>query len=186
MTTNFENTRKVMKEMVLQAKTISSDEFRKILVQHEKFMESGGAGGRWETFYIENLIFGAYRGASGSDGKQAKLGFHNLQEIDLQGISLSYSDCAAIHCIEKSWENADLEGCLFIDSILNQCSFTQADLYAADFSRSELRNCNFQRASLIRTDFEDCDLSGSDFRGAQIDDSTLFKNAIMQDVLMDK
>ncbi|MDX2303113.1 MAG: pentapeptide repeat-containing protein [Microscillaceae bacterium] len=182
---NLECTRLAMKQMVLESQPISIEEFNKVLEAHDTFLLYGGAGGVWETFYIKNMIFGVYRGPNPAQGTQAKLGFHDLREIQLTGIVLPYADCSAILCLDKNWSRADLEGSLFIDSILNNCSFQDSDLYGADFSRSEMKHCNFRGANLLKTDFENCDLSGSDFRGAKIDQSTLFKNAILENVLMD-
>lgn len=189
MADNFDETRQSMKSLVEEAKPILTKEFEEILLNHDMFLQNGGAGGHWATFYIKNLIFGVYKGVNTDDikeGKQAKLGFKNLQEVGLERIRLPYADCAAVFAIRKNWQNADLEGCLFIDSILNDCVFDQADLYAADFSRSEMRNCSFRGANLIKTDFEDCDLTGADFRGAKIDASTNFKNALLKNAKMDK
>ncbi len=184
---SFEQTRQAMKEMICTAPVLSEEAFGEILVQHHIFLEHGGAGGYWETFYIKNLIFGVYRQSNPNEpkGEQAKLSFNNLKEINLAGISLSYADCAGVYAPQCHWTEADLEGSLFVDSILNGCSFQKADLYAADFSRSDMRNCDFRGASLLKTDFENCDLSGSDFRGCQIDRRTRFKNAILVGVKRD-
>lgn len=179
--TNFEETRQSMRQLVASSQKIDLNTFESILEQHQKFLSSGGAGGRWDTFYITNLIFGAYRNGltAATEGKQAKINFYDLNDLDLLGIRLQYADCAGIKAEHKSWAEADLEGSLFIDSILPYCDFRNADLYAADFSRSDMRNCDFRGASLIETDFENCDLSYADFRGAQIDQSTKFKGAIL-------
>lgn len=188
MADNFDETRDSMKHLVEEAKPILTKEFDEILLDHDMFLQNGGAGGHWATFYIKNLIFGVYKGVNTDNikgGKQAKLCFKNMQEVDLMHIRLPYADCAAIYAVKKDWSGADLEGSLFIDSILNNCSFDKADLYATDFSRSEMRNCSFKGTSLVNADFEDCDLTGSDFRGAKIDQSTSFKNAILKNAKMD-
>lgn len=182
---NFESTRQAMQQLVLNANPITQAGFNKILEDHETFLLHGGAGGTWDTFYIKNLIFGVYLKPKPNQGTQAKLGFRNLLEVHLTNITLPYADCAAILCENKDWSGADLEGSLFIDSILNNCSFENADLYGADFSRAALKNCNFQGASLIKTDFENCDLSGANFTGAQIDSTTHFKNANLEGAIME-
>lgn len=187
-TLSFEETRQAMRQILLEeSKQISQEDFNAILQNHWIYIQSGGAGGYWETFYIDNLIFGSYRNPTHQEieGEQAKLNFRNLELVDLTAVKLAYADCAAIICTDKKWDNADLEGTLFIDSVLTNCSFQDADLNAADFSRSDLRNCKFGGANLIKTDFENCDLTGADFRGASIDDTTSFKNAVMTDVKMD-
>jgi len=185
---DFTKTQKAVKNSVREAKLMTKDKFEEILKKHQEFLQAGGAGGYWETFYIKNLIFGTYKQDTNQNevpDTQAKLSFHNLRDIDLEEIVLPYANCASINADSKNLQGADLEGSLFIDSIFNNSSFDEADLYAADFSRSEMRYCTFRGANLVKTDFENCDLTGADFRGATIDDSTLFKNAIMDNVLRD-
>lgn len=184
---DFVETRKAMERMVQKdSKEISVKDFEKLLKEHEQFLQNGGGGGHWETLYITNLIFGVYRGIDNNiEGKQAQLFFKKLTNIDLQNIDLSYANCSAVYAPEKNWNNADLEGSLFIDSYLKDCSFENADLQATDFSRSKMQNCNFRNADLSGTDFENCDMTGADLRGANIDDKTSFKNAIMENVLKD-
>lgn len=184
---DFVETRKAMEHMVQEdSKEISVKEFEQVLQEHEQFLQNGGGGGHWETLYITNLIFGVYQGINTNvEGKQAQLFFKKLTKVDLQNISLSYANCSAVYAPDKSWVYADLEGSLFIDSYLENCSFENADLQAVDFSRSKMQNCNFRNADLRGTDFENCDMTGADLRGATIDNKTSFKNAIMENVLRD-
>lgn len=182
---DFQETRQKVRELVQGADKITPQEFQKKQQAHADFLQSGGAGGYWETFYIEGMIFGVYRGAGAGEGEQMKVNFRDLSEIDLSNITLPYADLASSKAPNKNWENADLEGSLLIDSILDNCNFEGADLYAADFSRSSMRNANLRGASLIDTDFENCDLTGADLRGASIDETTKFKNAILDDVKRD-
>lgn len=176
-----------MRQLVLKARPIDQETFLELLARHDEFLATGGAGGHWQTFYLSNLIFGVYRNDPGINpgGKQMVLNFYDLSALSLQEISLAYANCAGILCQESNWDKADLEGSLFIDSILNNCSFAQADLYAADFSRSEMRACNFRGANCLHTDFENCDLTGSDFRGAKTNAHTSFKGAVLADCQFD-
>ncbi len=181
----FEETRQNVHKMVQQAKPITEKAFDEIMMNHLKFLEKGGAGGSWKTFYIDDLIFGSYQ----HEGEiatelQAVLAFHDLSQMRLSGIRLSYSNCATVSCQASDWSHADLEGALFIDSLLNSCSFEYADLTGADFSRSEMKYCSFRGANLRNTDFENCDLTGADFELAHIDETTMFKNAILTNAKM--
>lgn len=181
---NFEETLKEMNKLVLGSSEISKEQFEQILATHEQFLLNGGAGGRWETFYIKNLIFGVYQ-HQGKTEQQAMLNFKNLKNMELENIKLPYANCSGVMCKDKSWAGSDLEGCLFVDSVLTNCSFENCDLSAADFSRSDMRNCNFKGAILNHTDFERCDLTGADFRGAKMISTALFKNTILAQTLMD-
>ncbi len=186
-TQTFEQTRRNVQEMVQKVPAIDIQKFEERCLHHLKFLETGGAGGHWETFYINDLIFGAYRhtGEANQD-YQANFVFQDLSQMRLSGLRLPYSNCATILCQAADWSHADLEGALFIDAILNSCSFEYADLCAADFSRAELKYCSFRGANLRNTDFENCDLTGADLEFAHIDETTKFKNAILTNAKMPK
>ncbi|NJL13884.1 MAG: pentapeptide repeat-containing protein [Microscillaceae bacterium] len=184
---DFAQVRESMRQLVQMSRPIERETFEELLCQHDTFLATGGAGGHWQTFYLSNLIFGVYRNDLDLSpaGKQMVLNFYDLSALSLHEISLAYANCAGLLCQGGNWERADLEGSLFIDSILNNCSFAQADLYAADFSRSEMKACDFRAANCCHTDFEDCDLTGSDFRGAKADALTSFKGAVLYDCQFD-
>lgn len=181
----FETTRQNVHKLLEQANPIEEQTFEEKCMNHLKFLEKGGAGGHWETFYITDLIFGNYRheGDVNTD-LQAHFAFRDLSQMPLSGVRLSYSNCATISCQASDWSHADLEGALFIDSLLNSCSFEYADLTGADFSRSEMKYCSFRGANLHNTDFENCDLTGSDLEFAHVDETTKFKGAILTGVKM--
>ncbi|MHA2062100.1 MAG: hypothetical protein ACW963_07420, partial [Candidatus Sifarchaeia archaeon] len=67
------------------AEPMTQEEFEIELENHHKFINSGGAGGSWETFVTEGgmkkgLILGVYVGAKGSEGEQLKLSHKNLEK----------------------------------------------------------------------------------------------------------
>lgn len=177
-----------MKQQVREnSKSLTQVDFLEIVDLHFLFLQNGGAGGRWETLYVKNLIFGIYQGTDTKDklGQQAKLSFKNLSNLNLQKLQLIYADFSAVFAEKQNWSHSDLEGCLFTDAILNESYFANTDLQAADFSRSEMKYCNFRGANLSGTDFENCDLTGSDFRETITDEKTSFLNAITKDIIKD-
>lgn len=177
-----------MKRQVREnSKSLTQSEFQKMIDLHLLFLQNGGAGGRWETLYVKNLIFGLYQGVDGKDknGTQAKLSFKNLEQLSLQNLQMIYADFSGVLAENQNWKNSDLEGCLFTDSILNGSSFVNSDLQAVDFTRSEMKNCDFREADLSGVDFENCDLTGSDFRKIIKNEKTSFLNAITKDIIKD-
>jgi uncharacterized protein YjbI with pentapeptide repeats len=181
----FEETRQSVYKLVQQAKTITEQDFLDICMNHLKFLEKGGAGGHWHTFYIKDLIFGSYQHDGDANTElQGAFAFRDLGEMRLSGIRLAYANCATVLCQACDLSHADLEGALFIDSILNSCSFEYADLTSADFSRSEMKYCSFRGANLHNTDFENCDLTGADLEFAHIDETTKFKGANLTNAKM--
>jgi len=184
-TQTFEQTRANVYALVQKATTIDTQKFEEKCLHHLKFIEMGGAGGHWEAFYINDLTYGKYvhRGDANQD-YQANFVLQDLSQMQLGGIRLSYANCATILCQAADWSHADLEGALFIDGVLNSCSFEYADLCAADFSRSQMKYCSFRGANLRNTDFENCDLTGADLEFAHIDETTKFKGAILVNAKM--
>ncbi len=179
----------MMIELREHAEPITQDELDSILEKHYEFINSGGAGGRWETFVTEpdlkkGLILGVYVGAKGSNGEQLKLSHKNLEKVNLENIFLQYGDLVGVLCRKQSLKDSSLEGSLLTDSDFSGSNFENANLTNADFSRSRMVHCNFKNANLTGTDLEDVDLTGSDLRGAMID-GTSFKNTIMKDILKD-
>ena len=175
------NTMEVMRE---KGPRVSREEMERMLDQHRLFLESGGAGGAWQTLItVSGLVFGVYLGASGAMGKQAKLTHRNLENLDLRGLMLPSADLTGILCRQGDLSGSDLSGSLLIDSDFSGSRFTGANLSHTDFSRSRMMNCSFVNANLNMTDFENADLSGSDFTGALVV-STSFKGARMENVKM--
>jgi uncharacterized protein YjbI with pentapeptide repeats len=186
-TQSFEKTRQNVHTLVQEAKPIDEKTFEQKCLDHLKFLEKGGAGGHWQTFYIDDLIFGSYRHEGEANQElQASFVFQDLSAMRLSGVRLPYANCATISAQATDWSHADLEGTLFIDSLLNSCSFEYADLTNADFSRSEMKFCSFRGANLRDTDFENCDLTGANFEFAYIDETTKFKGANLTDAKMPK
>jgi len=151
------------------AEPMTQEEFDIKLEEHHKFINSGGAGGSWQTFVTEGgmkkgLILGIYLGAKGSEGEQLKLSHKNLEKLQLKNISLTYADLVGVLCRNQNFKNTDLTGSLSTDS---------------DYSGS-----NFEKANLSNADLEDVDLTGSDLRGAILD-RTMFKNTVLKDVISD-
>jgi len=168
---------------------MTQEEFDTKLEEHNKFINSGGAGGSWQTFVTEGgmkkgLILGVYMGAKGSEGEQLKLSHSNLEKLKLDSITLTYADFVGVLCRNQNLKNTDLTGSLSTDSDYSGSNFEGANLSNADFSRSEMSNCNFNKANLTNTDMEDVDLTGSDLRGAILN-GTMLKNTILKDVASD-
>lgn len=160
------------------------EKFNEIIKEHNKFLNSGGAGGHWQTFITGGIILGVYLDAKGSEGDQAKLSHENLEKLNLEGIVLTYADISGVLCRNQNLKGADLTGSLLTDSDFSGTNFEEANLTNADFSRSKMIGCNFRNANFTGTDLENVDLSDSDLRGA-IFEGTSFKNTIMNNVMKD-
>ncbi|MHA1301654.1 MAG: hypothetical protein ACTSO9_19715, partial [Candidatus Helarchaeota archaeon] len=94
---------------------MNQEEFDNLLNEHQKFINSGGAGGKWETFVTGNdletgVIIGVYIGAEGSEGEQLMLNHKNLEKLNLENISLPYANLVGILWRNQNLKNIDLTG----------------------------------------------------------------------------
>lgn len=184
------------KERTKQAKGnfLLLSDFITTIENHKKFLESGKEGGKWEILSLtEDLILAIYINPLPSNQPkpnanpkdQAILCLYDLEKLELKNINLNYANCAQVYAEKKDWSYSNLEGSLFVDSILNECVFKNTNLNGVDFSRSDMINCDFKGASLKHADFENCNLTGANFKGCIIDDETSFRNAILENAIFD-
>jgi len=153
---------------------LPANELAAIVEQHAEFVESGGAGGRWETFctpggHDTGLVIGVYvkQAPGGERGAQADLSHKRLSGPGLRGLQLPYANLSGVACIEQDLTGANLEGSLLVDSDWSGSILRGALLTHADLSRADLRGCDLRDASLAGADLENADLTGSDLRGSQ-------------------
>jgi len=167
---------------------ITQDEFNALLEEHNKFINSGGAGGKWKAWVTDDdekkgIVFGVYLGPEGYDGKQIDLSYNNLKAISLESITLTYANLVGILCRNQNLKKIDLTGSFCIDSDFTGSNFEGADLTKVDFSRSLMRGCNLKNAILVGTDFENTDLTDADLTGAIVTPKTSFKNTILKNAV---
>ena len=165
------------------------EDFAPALAAHQEFLQSGGAGGRWETVATSadldsGIVIGVYLDAKASAGEQADFGHQRLEGLDLRGVHLPYADLTGCICPNQDLGGANLAGSLCTDADFSRSSFEGANLAGADFSRTELPACNFRSADLTGADFEDADLTGADLRGAKVEGAR-FVGAAMEGVKRD-
>ena len=175
--------------LLTAAQPMPPADFQAALAAHRDFVNSGGAGGRWETVVTDakletGIVFGIYLGAASAAGEQADLGHQRLEGLDLKGVLLPFADLTGCVCLHQDLAGADLRSSLCIDADFTGSSFANARLARTDFSRSEMAGCNFRGADLTNADFENANLTGADLRGAKLA-STRFTDAAMERVLMD-
>ncbi len=164
---------------------ITQEEFNEMLKEHEKFIDSGGAGGKWKTWVVKGVVFGQYLGSEGLDGKQITLSYNNLEKIKLENISLTYADLVGVFCRGLNFKKINLTGSLCVDSDFTGSNFDGANLTRCDFSRSKMQGCNLKNANLTDTDLEDVDLTGTDLTGAIVTSGTSLKGTVFKNAVKD-
>lgn len=153
----------MMKLLREKALPMKPEAFKKLLEDHNEFLQSGGAGGSWKTMSIgegpKGMVIGVYTGAGGLRGKQATPFQTNLEGLPLVGVQLPYANLIGVMCRNQNLEGANFEGTVATDSDFSGSSFKNANLRKADFSRSILLNCDFTGADLTDADFENAEVT---------------------------
>jgi Pentapeptide repeats (8 copies) len=162
-----------MMAILADSDPLPTGELAKVVEQHAQFVESGGAGGRWETFctpgdHETGLVIGVYvkRAPGGERGAQADLSHKRLAGRSLRGLQLPYANLSGVICTGQDLSGANLEGSLLVDSDWSGSILRGAMLAHADLSRADLRDCDLRDANLTGADLENADLTGSDLRGS--------------------
>lgn len=161
--------REGMRKRALQSKPLSIAELQHCQAQHEAFLNSGGAGGRWQTVLLRGQVVGIYLEKESKKGRQATLEQRFFpEELDFVGLRLPYANLSGIYALRQDFSEANFSHSLITDGSLEQCIFAEAQLEKADFSRCKLRGASFMNANLRGADFENADLRDTDFRGADL------------------
>jgi hypothetical protein len=161
---------------------LTTDQLSRIVAAHQRFLESGGAGGSFHMFDVSGLPLCVYTGAEATDGEQAVFRLQNAESADLHASRLEYADLSGAFAPNADFSGAELSHSVAIDSVFRGANFAGARLANVDFSGADLRGASFKGADLSGADFECCNLSGADFTGAQLDGSR-FPGATLDDVV---
>ncbi len=174
------NTRR-MRSLAMSGDPINRTQLMDTLAMHHLFLENGGAGGRWKSLLVKDIVIGIYEGPESDEGEQANFERLNLTKVDLSALILPFANFCACFAPQVTFAGADLTSSLFTDAALEKTDFRNCKLSRSDFSRADLRQADFRNATLIGVDFENCDLSAADFRGARME-HTRFPGAILDGV----
>lgn len=172
----------MIEDLASSGSPLSDDAWTQLLGQHELFLESGGAGGSWQSLSAAGLPLCIYQGATGPEGEQLVVRLKNIAGKSAATRSLEFADLSGAYAAELDLSGARISGAIAIDSIFDGANFEGAVLKSVDFSGARLKGANFRNADLTGADFECCDLTGADFTGATLDGSR-FPGAILEDAI---
>jgi hypothetical protein len=161
---------------------LGKKEWKAIVDEHKRFLQSGGAGGSWQLLSVSGLPLNMYIGAQANEGTQAVLRLKNIAGAQAKKADLSYADLAGCYAKDANFSQADLSHAVATDAILEGAQFEGAKLQRVDFSGSRLAGANFRKADLTGADFECADLTGADFSGAILEGAR-FPGAILKDII---
>ena len=139
-------------------RVIGDEQFREILAEHRKWMESGGEDGtradlRWASLARRDLREVILEGA-------------NLQRAHLQGADLRGAELIEANLQEAVLSRADLKGAYLTGANLRGALLNSADLEGAHLQGARLQGADLRRALIHNADLTDADLRGADLKGA--------------------
>lgn len=154
---------------------------QKMMEEHHEFLASGGAGGKWKTLQVTDIVIGFYEFEYQGTAQQANFEKMNLTKIELKNMEFPFSNFCGVFAPSINFESANLSYSLFTDSTLLEASFQNSRLRNVDFSRSDLSGVDFSGADLSGADFENCILKNANFEGARFT-TARFPGANLQNI----
>lgn len=201
-----------MDMMMLKNKTITKEEFDRIMDEHAKWLTDRNTGKRADLSDL-NL---AKMDLSGLNFSYANMEGVDLMETNLSGANLSHAYLRQAHLMETNLSKAtfveadfssariflsNLDGCigdgaLFIGTRICDCSvrnaslkkagFLMADVFDSDFKGSDLEEAKFSGADMDNTGFADTNLKNASLMFASRTYWSDFTNADMTGVLTEE
>lgn len=160
----------LIRSMAAGASPFTKEEVEEMLEEHDKFIHSGGSGGRFERLQLSGIPMNIYMGGKGKEGKQFEVRMkHFSAEVSLENTALTYSDFAGAIAEEVNFQGAKLDHSLLTDAFLAGANFDNSSAVGADFTGADLTGASFVNADLRNADFEICNCTGVDFTGANIE-----------------
>lgn len=171
----------LIRTMATNNTPLSQEQVQAMLKQHQTFLESGGAGGRFERLQMAGIPINIYRKTS-SAGTQWDTKMKQLSpQVSLSKAQLSYADFAGCLAEEVNFEGANLDGSLLTDAFLAGANFDGISARGTDFTGADLTGASFVNADLRGADFEICNCTGADFTGANLE-GALFKGTTLDGI----
>lgn len=172
----------LIRSMASGANPYTEEEVNKMLEEHDKFIHSGGSGGRFERLQLSGIPMNIYMGGKGKEGKQFEVRMkHFSSEVSLENAQLTYSDFAGAIAEEVNFQGTKLDHSLLTDAFLAGANFDNCSAIGTDFTGADLTGASFVNADLRKADFEICNCTGVDFTGANLE-GALFKGTTLDGI----
>ena len=185
----------VVDDKQTELREIAEEELKKILDDHQKYLESAGKDGKIAILSFANLsgvnLSGAdlskanlswtdFSGAnlSKADLSEANLGWANLNKADLSKANLSWAYLIGANLSEADFSRANISKANLVGTNLSGANLSQADLSkavleVAEFSGTNFRNANFSGANLSRANLNGENLAEENLGGAALKNANL-------------
>lgn len=130
-----------------------------------------------------------------ADGADSSFNGADVTDALCDGVAMKRADLGGVTAGGSCWEGAELDGCNFLEAMLDDASFVRASLVGADLSACSLRRARMKRvaaarAKLVKSNLEEAqlergDLSGADLTGANLYGAELWLTNLDAAVLTD-
>lgn len=156
--------------------TLIKDELKKILSDHERWLDSHGRSG--EKAVLKHAALAR------ADLFAAKLSFVDLQGADLREALLSEADLYDANLRQANLADAVLDWASLDYAKLQRASLQAADLRWANLEGANMSGCNLRFANLEGANLKDAKLIGANLYGTNLK-NTDFKGAILAKIKLD-
>ena len=134
-------------------KSISQEEFEKIMQEHKKFIN--GEGGKQAD--LSNL-----------DLRELKIKYVDFSKAILKNVDLSRMNLENSRFLESDMENADLELCNLVGAWFCKSNLKSANLSGSDLEASSFEKADLEGAKLSHSNLKDAELMGANFKNSSL------------------
>ena len=145
--------------------TPSPDRLKRILQEHQKWVESDGREGEQANLREANL-------------QQSGLSNANLRDADLKGANLQRASLykaklQKANLYKANLQDANLKEVNLQEALLAGANLQKAKLYQADLQKTALVGANLKEATLVLANLQKADLLGANLQDANLQDANL-------------
>lgn len=159
----------LIRSLALNSKPFSNAEIQDALNAHATFLNSGGAGGRFERLQVAGLPLNVYL-SKGNAGAHLEWRHKQLARgSTVTNADFSFADLSGCMCEQVNFTASKFNGAMLTDGFFSGAIFENAVMQGADFTGSDLTNASFKNADLRNADFEIANCEGADFTGAKLE-----------------
>ena len=150
----------------MDRRQVSSDEVRRILSDHDRWMQTNHESGRQADFTNCDL-----RGFDFCSSNE----IHSFHSMIFRGADLSGVSMEKLHFKDCDFTNVKMDRAAILKVCFENCDFSKANMSLSRMSTTLMLDNQFYETILSKSQFIDCELVGNSFHGASIDNVDTIK-----------
>ncbi|WP_083205825.1 pentapeptide repeat-containing protein [Selenomonas sp. oral taxon 920] len=155
----------------MDRRQVSSDEVRRILSDHDRWMQTNHESGRQADFTNCDL-----RGFDFCSSNE----IHPFHSMIFRGADLSGVSMERLHFKDCDFTDAQLSNANISDVTFESCNFLNAKILQTTMSVCRINQCDLQNTMLGKSKFNQCRFSDNVFREANLNHVWLEKNCHLE------